>query len=95
MIYQNSAKQQKDRILKEHPEIQAFISKLEKRITDNPGSGLPDSIMLSDGRSIPCRKQAVALDFFSKRYAVGYSSLAAIYIYSDKSIAILRLYYTG
>ena len=95
LVYQNSAEQQKDRILKEHPEIQAFVSKLERRIMGNPERGLPDSIMASDGRSISCYKQAVALDFFSERHAVGYSRLAAIYIYNDKSIVILCLYYTG
>ncbi|MDR1325605.1 MAG: hypothetical protein LBK00_06180 [Treponema sp.] len=61
----------------------------------NPERGLPDSIMSADGRSIPCRKQAVALDFFSDRYALGYSRLVAVYIYNDKSIAILYLYYTS
>jgi hypothetical protein len=75
--------------------MEAFVSKLERRIMSNPEGGLSDPVMLSDGRSIPCRKQAVALDFFSERYAVGYSRLAAVYAYSDKSIAILYLYYTG
>jgi hypothetical protein len=59
----------------------------------NPERGLPDPVMRTDGRSIPCRKQAVAFDFFSERYALGYGSLAAVYIHNDKSIAILYLYY--
>jgi hypothetical protein len=95
LVYQNSAEQQKDRILKEHSEIQAFISKLERKIMGNPEKGLPESIMSADSRSIPCHKQAVALNFFSERYALGYNGLAAVYIYNDKSIAILYLYYTS
>jgi hypothetical protein len=95
LAYHNFAKQQKDRILKENPEIQAFVSKLERKIANNPEKGVPDSATTTDGRSIPCYKQAIALDFFSERHALGYGRLAAIYIYNSESVAILRLYYTN
>jgi hypothetical protein len=94
LVYQNFAKQQKDRILNEHPEIQVFVSKLERKIVNNPERGVPDSVTTTNGRSIPCYKQAIALDFFSERHAFGYGRLAVVYIYNSKSVAILRLYYS-
>jgi hypothetical protein len=51
-------------MLKEHPEIQAFVSKLERKIVDNPERGAPDSAITTNGRSIPCigRLQAGSKD---------------------------------
>jgi hypothetical protein len=70
------------------------VSKLERKIAEYPERGIPETFLTTTGKTAPCKKQTVALNFFQERYAIGYGKLTAAYIHNMETIAIIKLYYT-
>jgi N-dimethylarginine dimethylaminohydrolase len=86
------SKQRKEEILTQYPKLQPFIEKLERKIQEHPERGIPESVMVA-GQTVICRRQAVALNFFEERYAIGYHTLVAAYVNSTEMVVVLRLYF--
>jgi len=77
-----------------YPEIGIFIEKLKNIIKEKPEGGLPDPILLANGKNLPCLKRSVSITLFSRRYAIGYSCLTATYFYNENDIIIARMDYS-
>jgi hypothetical protein len=94
VIYHPSAEQQKDEILRKYPGLHAFVQKLERRVSEKPEDGKMDSILLSSGKNIICRRHAVWLEFFPESYSIGYDQLIALYVVYNKTPIIIRVYFS-
>jgi hypothetical protein len=63
-------------------------------ITERPESGKEEPVLSMGGKTIPCRRQSVRLNFFSERYAIGYDRLSALYLCNDEIAAVMRVYFS-
>jgi len=69
-----------------------FIEKLKKNIKEKPKKGLLDPILYK-GKELPCRKQSVRINLFSRHNTMGYSFITAHYLYKGDEIIIVNMRY--
>jgi hypothetical protein len=84
----------KEQCLKTAPEKIEFFNSLEKDITEHPETGIPDTCLLKNGKSIICYRKTIKLFLFSGRIRYDRSQLTALYIFNDNMISIINLYFS-
>ena len=93
LICLNSVSRWEHEQISKYPEVGMFIEKLKNIIMKKPEKGLLDPILLN-GEKLPCRKLSVNITLFSRRYAIGYSSLTASYLYNGNDVIIAKIIYS-
>jgi hypothetical protein len=90
----NSASRWKQERINEYPSILAHFETLERHILKRPYSGLSDTLLLADGRSVLCRRQSIQMQLFSGRIVNNKKQLSALYIFNDAEVRILQFLFT-
>jgi hypothetical protein len=84
----------KEQCIKMSPEKEEYFNKLEKVIREHPETGIPSSCLLENGKSISCFQKNIKLFLFSGSIRSDRSQITAQYIFDDKIIYILNLYFS-
>ena len=95
LIYHDSMLRVKKEALKATPERSEVFNKLEKLIASHPETGILDTCLLKNGKTVQCYKQTVKLFLFSGRIRYERSQLTAQYIFDDEIICIFNLYFSA
>ena len=85
----------KEQCIKISPEKEEYFEHLEKLIREHPETGIPDSCLLANGKTIRCFKKAVKVYLFSGRIRYERSQITAQYFFNDKVIRIFNLYFSA
>jgi hypothetical protein len=82
----------KEQFIKISPERKDYFDDLEKLIKEHPETGIPDTCLLTNGKTISCYKHTKKLFLFDGRIRYDRSQLSAQYIFDDNIIFIFNLY---
>jgi hypothetical protein len=86
--------EEKERRIKSAPELEKYFIHLEGLIQEHPETGIPDSCLLDNGKTISCLRKTIKLFLFSGRIRYDRSQLTAQYVYNDTAIFIFGLYFS-
>jgi hypothetical protein len=95
LTYHPSILKVKEQCIKISPEKEEYFEHLEKLIREHPETGIPDSCLLTNGKTIMCYKKAIKVYLFSGRIRYERSQITAQYFFNDKVIRIFNLYFSA
>ena len=94
LIYHDSMLRVKNETLQNFPERTETFNNLENLIKSQPETGIPDTCLLQNGKTVHCYKQTTKLFLFSGRIRYERSQLTAQYIFDKNTIFIFNLYFS-
>jgi len=94
LIYHPSTLKLKEGIIKIAPEKEADFIHLEKIIASSPETGIPDTCLLKNGKTVRCFKKTTKLFLFSGRIRYDRSQLTAQYFFNETTVCIFNLYFS-